>query len=139
MDDFVAANLAPTMSLLRELVDYGVGLINKCAQHGGSLADLVVKAHFFKHAVTMLDAVEVQLSRAAVFSAGVSARSMLEAYVYLAWLLAKDTEDRGRQFYVWHLRQKRLWAKRVIPGPPEFEQFKKHDEEATFRRVVVPT
>jgi len=126
IDAFVTGNLAPTIALLRELVDYGVELINKCAQRGGSLADLVITAHFFKHAVTMLDAVEMQLSHGAVFSAGVSARSMLEAYIYLAWILEKDTEIRGRQFYVWHLRQKRVWTRRVIQGTLEYEYFKKH-------------
>lgn len=112
--------------MLRELVDYGVDLINRCAQHGGSLADLVITAHFLKHFVTMLDAIEIQLSRGAIFSAGVSARSMLEAYIYLAWILEKDTEKRGRQFYVWHLRQRRVWARRAIPGTPEHAHFKKH-------------
>ncbi|MCK4392759.1 hypothetical protein KAX17_07615 [Candidatus Bipolaricaulota bacterium] len=126
IDTFIGENLTPTIALLRELVDYGVDLINKCAQHGGSLADLVITAHFFKHAVTMLDAVEIQLSRGAVFSAEVSARSMLEAYIYLAWILEKDTESRGRQFYVWHLRQKCVWARRVIPGTPEHKNFEKH-------------
>jgi hypothetical protein len=74
----------------------------------------------------MLDAVEIQLSRGSVFAAGVSARSMLEAYIYLAWILHTDTERRGRQFYVWHLRQKRGWQRRVIPGTDEYERFKKH-------------
>ena len=126
IDKFVAKELAPTLALLRELVDYGVALIVKCVQSGGSLADLVVQGHFFKHAVTMLDAVEIQLSRGSVFAAGVSARSMLEAYIYLAWILHTDTERRGRQFYVWHLRQKRGWQRRVIPGTDEYERFKKH-------------
>jgi len=125
-DKFVAKELAPTLALLRELVDYGVALIAKCVQSGGSLADLVVQGHFFKHAVTMLDAVEIQLSRGSVFAAGVSARSMLEAYLYLAWILQTDTERRGRQFYVWHLRQKRGWQRRVIPGTDEYERFKNH-------------
>lgn len=126
MDGFIADRLTPTILLLRELVDYGVQLIDICAQRGGSLADLVVKGHFFKHAVTMLDGVEIQLSRGAVFAAGVSARSMLEAYIYLAWILETDTEARGRQFYVWHLRQKRMWARRVIPGTAEHAHFSKH-------------
>jgi hypothetical protein len=126
IDAFVTGNLTPTIALLRELVDYGVELIDRCVKRGGSLADLVITTHFFKHVVTMLDAVEIQLSRGAVFSAGVSSRSILEAYIYLAWILEKDTEIRGRQFYVWHLRQKRSWARRVIPGTSEYEHFKKH-------------
>ena len=126
IDTFVAENLAPTIDLLRELVDYGVQLINSCAVRGGSLADLVIMAHFFKHAITMLDAVEIQVSRGSVFSAGVSARSMLEAYIYLAWILDEDTESRGRQFYVWHLRQERAMTRRVIPGTPEHDDFKKY-------------
>ena len=128
IDTFVAENLAPTIALWRELVDYGVHLVGRCAQHDGSLADLVITGHFFKHAVTMLDAVEIQLSRGAVFSAGVSARSMLEAYICLAWILDKQTEIRGRQFYVWHLRQKRVWARRAIPGTTEHNHFRKYTD-----------
>lgn len=125
IDQFVAINLVPTINLLRELVDYGVDLLDKCGQHGGSLSDLVIKAHFFKHAVNMLDAIEIQLSRGAVFSANVSARSMLETYIYLKWILETDTERRGRQFYVWYLRQRRTYARRFISGTPEYNYFKK--------------
>jgi Family of unknown function (DUF5677) len=126
IDEFVEARLEAPISLLRELVDYGVNLLDKCAQGGGSLSDLVILGHFFKHAVTMLDAVEIQISRGAVFAAGVSARSMLEAYIYLEWLLKADSDIRGRHFYVWHLRQKREWARRVIPGTDEYKRFQNH-------------
>ena len=125
IDQFVAMNLTPTIDLFRELVDYGVDLLDKCGQHGGSLADLVIKAHFFKHAVTMLDAIEIQLSRGAVFSANVSARSMLETYIYLKWILETDTERRGRQFYVWYLRHKRTFVRGFVPNTPEYNHFNK--------------
>ena len=126
IDQFVQSNLLPTISLLRELVDYGVEILDKCGKIGGSLSDLVITGHFFKHAVTMLDSAEIQLSRGAVFAAGVSARSMLEAYIYLEWLLNADTDTRARYFYVWHLRQKRAWVRRIIPGTDEFSRFQKH-------------
>jgi hypothetical protein len=119
IDTFVRDKLTAPISLLRELVDYGVNLIDRCAQVGGSLSDLIVIGHFFKHSVAMLDSVEILLSRGAVFAAGVSARSMLEAYMYLEWLLNANTDDRARHFYVWHLRQKREWARRAIPGTAE--------------------
>lgn len=90
------------------------------------LMDVVIAGHFFKHSVMMLDAVEAQMSHGAVFSAGVSARSMLEAYIYLAWILEKDTENRARHFYVWHLRQKREWARRLIKGTLENDRFEPH-------------
>lgn len=125
IDQFVAINLSPTIGLLRELVDYGVDLLDKCGQHGGSLSDLVIKAHFFKHAVTMLDAIEIQLSRGAVFSANVSARSMLETYIYLKWILETDTERRGRQFYVWYLSHMRTFVRRFLPNTPEYNHFNK--------------
>jgi len=133
MDQFINEKLSPSVTLLRELVDYGVDLLSKCSERGGSLADLIIIGHFFKHAITMLDAVEIQLSRGAVFAAGVSARSMLESYIYLEWLLKTDTEKRARQFYVWHLRQKRLWARRAIKGTPENAHFQKNlDKLSTF-------
>lgn len=126
MDQFINEKISPSITLLREIVDYGVDLLDKCSNRGGSLSDLIIVGHFFKQAVTMLDAVEIQLSRGAVFAAGVSARSMLETYVYLEWLLKTDTEKRARQFYVWHLRQKRSWARRAIKGTPENALFQKH-------------
>ena len=78
IDSFVQAKLAAPISLLREQVDCGVSLIDKCARQGGSISDLIIIGHFFKHSVRMLDAVEIQLSRGAVLAANVSARSMLE-------------------------------------------------------------
>ena len=126
IDEFVNAQLSAPVSLLRELVDYGVDLIDRCGQAGGSLSDLVVTGHFFKHAVSMLDSVEILLSRGAVFASGVSARSMLEAYMYLGWLLNADTDNRARHFYVRHLRQQREWARRVIPGTDESKRFQTH-------------
>ena len=126
IDGFVQTQLSAPISLLRELVDYGVVLIDKCGQAGGSLSDLVATGHFFKHTVTMLDSVEILLSRGAVFASGVSARSMLEAYMYLEWLFKADTDNRARHFYVWHLRQKRDWARRGIPGTDENNRFQKH-------------
>lgn len=34
IDQFVQSKLSPTISLLRELVDYGVEYLNKCGQIG---------------------------------------------------------------------------------------------------------
>lgn len=126
VDAFISQKLQSPLSLLRDLVDYGVGRIHKCAQQGGALSDLVIMGHFFKHSVMMLDAVEILLSRGAVAAAGVSARSMLEAYIYLEWLIQGDTENRARHFHVWSLRQKREWARRVIPGTDENQRFLSH-------------
>ena len=137
MDQFINEKLSPSVTLLRELVDYGVDLLSRCSERGGSLADLIIIGHFFKHAITMLDAVEILVSRGAVFAAGVSARSMLESYIYLEWLLKADTEKRARQFYVWHLRQKRLWARRAIKGTPENAHFQKNlDTLSTFNDPI---
>jgi hypothetical protein len=118
--------LQPSIDLLRELVGYGANLIHRCSEKGGTTADLVVIGHFFKHAVTMLDGAEIQLSRGAVFASGVSTRSMLEAYMYLEWILKADTDNRARHFYVWFLRQKREKARRFIPGTAENKRFKPH-------------
>lgn len=126
VDEFIKAHLTEPISLLRELVDYGVNLLDRCGQNGVSLSDIVVTGHFFKHSVAMLDSVEILLSRGAIMASGVSARSMLEAYMYLAWLLQADTDNRARHFHVWHFRQKREWARRVIPGTDENVKFQSH-------------
>lgn len=39
--------------------------------------------------------------------------------MYISWLLKSDTDLRAKQYYVWDLRQRRLWANRTVPGTPE--------------------
>ncbi|MBE3138721.1 MAG: hypothetical protein IMZ63_02765 [Actinobacteria bacterium] len=125
IEQFVVDNFSPLTQLLHELVDYGIDLLDKCGQYGGSLSDLVVTGHFFGHLVNVLDAVEIQLSKGAVLSAAISARSMLETYIYIKWILESDTERRGRQFYVWYLRQRRAFARQFIRGTSEYEYYMK--------------
>lgn len=89
----------------------------------------------------MLDSVEIQLSRGAVLAAGVSARSMLEAYIYLEWLLKADTDIRARHFYVSYVRQRRAGVRRIIPGTDEFNRFQKqinslHDMQDPLKRAA---
>lgn len=126
IDRFINEKFSHTITLLQELVDYGVNVLDKASHKVDTLADLIIIGHFYKHAVTMLDAAEIQLARGAIFVTGVSARSMLESYIYLEWLLKADTEKRARQFYVWHLRQKRLWVRRAIKDTEENAFFQKH-------------
>ncbi len=51
INQFVQTQLAQPISLLRELVDYGVVLLEKYGQQGGSLTDLVINGHFFGQTV----------------------------------------------------------------------------------------
>jgi len=110
--------------LLRDLANYGSNLIVRCFESSEkSAADVIVLGALVKQAVAMLDGVELHLSNAAVLASHISTRALYEAQLYVLWLLAADTDRRARQYYVWNLRQRRLWASRVIPGTSDFSQF----------------
>ncbi|MCI0615210.1 DUF5677 domain-containing protein [bacterium] len=112
------------IDLLQELVNYGTNLIPRCfSSSDRQIADIIILPVLLKHVVTMLDGIEILVSQGAIFSAHVPARSHFEACLYIKWILKDDSETRAKQYYIWHLRQKRNWAKRIIKGHKEHEKF----------------
>ena len=71
----------------------------------------------------MLDGVEIHISNAAVLASHISTRALYEAHLYILWILATDTDNRARHYYVWNLRQRKLWANRVLPNTSEHGNF----------------
>lgn len=121
----VREHFSDAVSLLREVVDYGTHLIVRCYYSSTrSLVDLTILGGLLKQAVAALDAVEICISNGAVLSSHVPARAFFEAQLYVRWILKADTETRANQYYVWILRQRRSWERRVIPGTVEHERFK---------------
>lgn len=123
---FVEAHFRESLELLQEVTNYGSNLIPRCyVSSGKSLPDVVILGGLLKQAVAMLDAVEILVSKGAIFAANVPARSLLEVYIYINWILDSDTDKRARQYYVRHLRQERQWDRRLISGTDENSKFTK--------------
>lgn len=113
----VAHGFEAQLELIRDVVNYGSNLIPRCFESSDKgVADVVIVAALLKQAVAMLDGVELHVSNAAVLASHVSVRAFYEAHLYILWMLENDTDTRARQYYVWNLRQRRLWAERVISG-----------------------
>jgi hypothetical protein len=113
-----------SIELVQEVVNYGTMLIPRALQDSKrDLTAAVLLGGFLKQAVTMVDAVEILVSQGALLAAQVPARSLLEAYFYILWILDSDTEKRIRQYHIWTLRQTRMWANRLIPGTDENKAF----------------
>jgi hypothetical protein len=87
------------------------------------LTAAVVLGTLLKHAVAMLDAVEILVSQGAVFSAHLPARGLFETYLFIHWILKEHTERRVKQYYVWHLRRELKWAKRGVVGSKQQKEF----------------
>jgi hypothetical protein len=71
----------------------------------------------------MIDATEVLLRDGAVHAAHLAGRAAFEASLYAQWILVSDTEKKAKYYYVANLRQERLWARRVMTGTQEKEEF----------------
>jgi len=131
----IKEHFQPTVNLLREIVDYGTNLIVRCYETSDKkdYTDAVLLGTLLKHAVAMLDAIEVLVSEGAVFSANVQARSLFEAWLYIRWILHEDTENRAKHYFVWQLRQDLRWAKRGLDGSSEQQIF--YDSIGDFKDV----
>src|SRR5208337_840322 len=84
----IKEEIQPYLNLLRELVDYGTNLIVRCfVSSGRKLEDTVILPVLLKQAVSMLDAIELLISNAALHSGHLQARTLFELSLYLQWIL----------------------------------------------------
>ena len=120
----IKEHLSPWIDLIRDLTNYGSLLIPRCfSSSARDLKDAVVLAILLRQVVAMLDGIEVLLSNGAVHAAQLQLRALLEASVYIEWILQSDSEKKAAYYYVHNLRRKRLWASRTQPGSAESEEF----------------
>ena len=115
----VQEHFKDSLELLQEVTNYGTNLIPRCFVSSKRTLPGCYHSWSIKHAVAMLDSIEINISQAAVLASHVPTRILFETYLYISWLLKSDTDLRAKQYYVWDLRQRRLWANRTVPGTPE--------------------
>ncbi len=117
-------NFSDIRGLLKDIVNYGSNLIPRCfVTSERKLEDAIIIGAFLRQVVAMVDAAEILISNAAVYSAQLQARAAFEASVYLDWTLKEDTAKRAKYFYVANLRKDKLWAQRVIGESPDQTDF----------------
>lgn len=134
----IEEHFADTMKLVREIANYGSNLIPRCyVSSDRKIIDVVIIGALLKHALTMLDAIEILVSQGAVFAAFVQLRSLFETRLYIAWILKEDTDRRSKQYFVYHKRDEILWVKRSIPGTPEHQKFHGACKELLSDKAVI--
>lgn len=108
------------LELLIDLTNYGSNLIPRVFDSSDKkLVDIVLVCVLLKQVVSMVDAVEVLVSKGAVAAAAMPTRAAFEASLYIDWILNEDSVRKARYYYAWNLRKQRLWALRIINGTPE--------------------
>jgi hypothetical protein len=124
---FAQSHLQDSLSLLRELANYGSNLIPRCfISSAKEVKDLVILGSLLKQFVAMVDGAEILLSEGAQHAASLQIRALFEQQLYIAWMLKEDTERRARLYYVWNLRKRRYWNNATIAGTPENAKFAPH-------------
>ena len=130
----VETHFKENLELLKEIANYGSNLIPRCfVSSDRHLIDVVVLACFLKHAVGMIDAIEILLSEGAVNAANVQLRSLFESRISLHWILKEESVQRANQFYVWYLRRKRFGIQRIISGTPEQDLFQHTIDKSPYK------
>jgi hypothetical protein len=112
------------IDLLVDLANYGSNLIPRVYDSSNKkLEDIVIIGVLLKQVVSMIDAVEILISKGAVGPANLQARAAFESSIYIDWILMNESEKKAKYYYVSNLRTQRLWALRLKAGTPEREVF----------------
>ena len=120
---WISDHYSESLHLLRDLVHYGTGLMPRAFESSGKLScDVLALFVLLKQVVAMLDAVEVLVSSGAVLAAHLQARAIMEASLYLDWMLVSDTEKKAKHFYVADLRSEKSDGTRVLGNDEAFNK-----------------
>ena len=92
---------APQLKMLEEISNYGSTLIAgtfHTSQRG--LKDVVVLIVLLKQVVAMIDSIQVLAKNACADSVQLAGRSLIEASLYIDWILKNDGENKALYYYV---------------------------------------
>jgi len=122
----VREHFSDAIELLRDITNYGTNLIVRCFATGKrQLEDAIILGVILRQAVAMFDAFEILVSNASIYPSQLQARALLEASLYLDFILKSDTIKKATSYYVANLREQRVWALRTQSGSSENLAFEK--------------
>jgi len=108
------------LTTVEDIVNYGTNLIIRCLKTADvDIVEMVTIGILLKHAVSMLDGMHVLIFNGAVYSSNLQLRSLLEASLYMQWILKDDSTNRAKCFFVGDLRRQLEWNRRYQVGTPE--------------------
>lgn len=122
--EVVGRHLQPHLDAAREVVAYGADLLLRCFfSMDRTIGNVMVVGVLFRQAVAALDAFVLCLENGAVDAAEVHSRGALEASLSIDWVLKQGKEAWGRRIWIYSLRQNLQWARKLIPGRPEYDGY----------------
>ena len=123
-----------TLALIDSLSKYGADLVIRGFHSSPrEMEDVLVLCILLKQVVAMLDGIRVVTENAALMSAPLQLRAMLEASLYIDWILKADTRVRANAYYVGEVRRRREYNRRIHQG--EFDQYCGDASTAEMARI----
>jgi hypothetical protein len=120
----VKQHLGPWCAIIHDLINYGTNLIPRAfSSSEKGLLDVVLIPILLRQVVAMLDGTDVLLTTGAVHAANLQLRALLEASVYIDWIIQADSERKATYYFVHNLRRKRAWALRTSKTSTEYQAF----------------
>lgn len=120
----VTEHYGDQIKLLNDLTNYGSNLIRRAFDSSNKeWHDVVVCGALLKQVVAMLDVIETLVKEGIVQAAFSPFRTLLEASIYLKWILLGDSDRKAKCYIVSNLREERLWVSRSIDGTQERAAF----------------
>jgi hypothetical protein len=121
----IADQLKPWLKLLEDMVNYGTALIPRTFGSGEkNLGDAIVIGVLLRQIVAMFDGLQLLMANVAVHASYLQLRTMLEACLYLEWMLAGEKEQKATYYYVFNLLRRRMWALRVQADSQQGKEFR---------------
>lgn len=109
-----------TLALLRDITNYGTNLIPRAfGSSDRGMGSIITICVLLKQVVSMIDAVEILVSKGHTHAGYLAYRAAYEASIYVDWMLQGETDKKARYYYVSNLRRQRLWARRMVDGTAE--------------------
>ncbi len=135
----VREHFSKQILLLQELVNYGSMLLVRIIETRKNGIDyLVINSILFKHLLSMLDSIEVQVSHGIIFSSYLQARSLLEISLFIEWILKEDTTKRSKYYYVGYYRKEKARILNIINQINSNTKLAQQFEAAKKKRNDVP-
>lgn len=112
------------LNVLEEVVNYGTNLvISAFTSSPKDLTEIVLMPILQKQVVSMLDGLEVLVSKGCGPVAQLQSRAMFEASVYMDFIMQSEAEKKSIYYYVAVLRRELTWSLRLQDTTPESSNF----------------
>ena len=110
---FIKKKFSEVNALFDELKEYGLDLLlrilSSCSKRV-KLEDTFILIVLLKHFLAMLDRVHTLFKDCLINVAFIPARTMLETSFFIEWIIANDTNNKAKYYYVKFLREQLHFA-----------------------------